>query len=199
MITAAGLVFIAGTFDRHLRAFDETTGRELWSAGLPAGAQALPVTYLAGGRQYVVVAAGGHDRLHTTMGDYVVAFTLPGAGAPVPDTTDAPVEGAYTGQIRVGGAAIGLDLTIGTMADSLTGLVGRIDSIRVTGPVTVRRTGRSVTIRAPFDYPAKRCAGTITATGEQWNGARLLEGDVEVSGSCGGGPPEHGTFALWRR
>src|SRR2546427_4231089 len=45
--------------DRHLRAFDETTGRELWSAGLPAGAQALPVTYLAGGRQYVVVAAGG--------------------------------------------------------------------------------------------------------------------------------------------
>ena len=199
MITAAGLVFIAGTFDRHLRAFDETTGRELWSAGLPAGAQALPVTYLAGGRQYVVVAAGGHDRLHTTMSDYVVAFTLPGAGAPVPDTTDAPVEGAYTGQIRVGGAAIGLDLTIGTMADSLTGLVGRIDSIRVTGPVTVRRTGRSVTIRAPFDYPAKRCAGTITATGEQWNGARLLEGDVEVSGSCGGGPPEHGTFALWRR
>ncbi len=84
-------------------------------------------------------------------------------------------------------------------ADSLTGLVRRIDSIRVTGPVTVRRTGRSVTIRMPFDYPAKQCAGTITATGEQWNGARLLEGDVEVSGSCGGGTPEHGTFALWRR
>ncbi len=199
IITGGGLVFIAGTFDQHLRAFDQTTGRELWSAGLPAGAQALPVTYLAGGRQYVVVAAGGHDLLHTTMGDYVVAFTLPGAGAPVPDTAAAPVEGAYAGEIRVGGAAIGLDLTIGAAADSLTGLVRRIDSIRVTGPVTVRRTGRSVTIRLPFDYPAKQCAGTITATGEQWNGARLLEGDVEVSGSCGGGPPEHGTFALWRR
>jgi hypothetical protein len=186
MITGGGLVFIAGTFDQRLRAFDEATGRELWSAGLPAGAQALPVTYLAGGRQYVVVGAGGHDRLHTTMGDYVVAFTLPGPGAAVPDTTAAPVEGVYAGTIRV-------------MADSLTGLVDRIDSIRVTGPVTVRRAGRNVTVRAAFDYPAKRCAGTITATGEQWNGARLLEGDVEVSGSCGGGPPEHGTFALWRR
>jgi len=73
------------------------------------------------------------------MGDYVVAFTLPGAGAPVPDTIAAPVEGAYAGEIRVGGAAIGLDLTIGAVADSLTGLVGRIDSIRVTGPATVRR------------------------------------------------------------
>src|SRR2546427_4612694 len=52
--------------DRHLRAFDETTGRELWSAGLPAGAQALPVTYLAGGRQYVVVAAGGRSEEHTS-------------------------------------------------------------------------------------------------------------------------------------
>ena len=124
---------------------------------------------------------------------------LPSAGAPVPDTAAAPVEGAYAGEIRVGGAAIGLDLMIGAAADSLTGLVRRIDSIRVTGPVTVRRTGRSVTIRMPFDYPAKQCAGTITATGEPWNGARLLEGDVEVSGSCGGGPPEHGTFALWRR
>src|SRR5206468_11709064 len=66
MITGGGLVFIAGTFDQHLRAFDQATGRELWSAPLPAGAQALPVTYLSGGRQYVVQSAGGHDRLHTT-------------------------------------------------------------------------------------------------------------------------------------
>jgi len=56
-----------------------------------------------------------------------------------------------------------------------------------------------VTIGALFDYPAKQCAGTITATGEQWNGGRLLEGDVVVSGSCSGGPAEHGTLALWRR
>src|SRR2546430_7844023 len=49
MITAAGLLFIAGTFDPHLPAFDETTGRELWSARLPAGAPAPPGTYLAGG------------------------------------------------------------------------------------------------------------------------------------------------------
>src|SRR5213078_5382463 len=147
MITGGGLVFIAGTFDQHLRAFDQATGRELWSAGLPAGAQALPVTYLAGGRQYVVVAAGGHDRLHTTMGDYVVAFTLPSAEAPVPDTAAAPVEGAYAGEIRVGGARIGLDLTIQAVGDSLAAAIARIDSLRVTGPVKVRRAGRSVTLR----------------------------------------------------
>src|SRR2546423_15389245 len=129
------------------------------------------------------------------MGDYVVAFTLP--GGPVPDTAAAPVEGAYAGEIRVGGAAIGLELTIGAAADSLTGVVGRIDSLRVTGPVTVRRTGRGMTIGASFDYPAKQCAGTITATGEQWNGGRLLEGDVVVSGSLGAGPAPQGGSRPW--
>jgi len=201
IVTAGGLVFIAGTYDQHLRAFDEARGRELWSTSLPAGAQALPVSYLAEGRQYVVVSAGGHDRMRTKMGDYVLAFTLPGASgaeAPVPDTAAAPVEGAYAGEIRVGGARIGLDLTIQAVGDSLAAAIARIDSLRVTGPVTVRRAGRSVTLRVPFDYPAKQCAGIITATGDQWNGARLLEGDVEVTGSCGGGPPEQGAFALWR-
>jgi quinoprotein glucose dehydrogenase len=35
------------------------------------------MTYRADGRQYVVIAAGGHGKLGTTMGDSVVAFTLP--------------------------------------------------------------------------------------------------------------------------
>ncbi|OLB16590.1 MAG: hypothetical protein AUH12_06290, partial [Gemmatimonadetes bacterium 13_2_20CM_69_8] len=60
LLTASGLVFIAGTFDQHLRAFDVETGRELWSAALPAAGHALPMTYVAEERQYVVVAAGGH-------------------------------------------------------------------------------------------------------------------------------------------
>lgn len=77
MITAGGLVFIASTADQHLRAFDVETGQELWRHRLPAGGNATPMTYQVGGRQYVVIAAGGHSRAGTPLGDYLVAFALP--------------------------------------------------------------------------------------------------------------------------
>jgi quinoprotein glucose dehydrogenase len=63
--------------DNYLRAFDIDTGKEIWKAQLPAGSQALPMTYLDKGKQYVVVAAGGHGKLGTTLGDSLVAFALP--------------------------------------------------------------------------------------------------------------------------
>ena len=63
--------------DQYVRAFDIESGAELWQAKLPAGGQATPMTYVAGGRQYVVIAAGGHARLGTTLGDAIVAFALP--------------------------------------------------------------------------------------------------------------------------
>ena len=77
--TASGITFIAAAQDRYLRAFDTKTGAELWRGRLPAGAQATPMTYVsaASGRQFVVVAAGGHAGLNTAPGDYVVAFALP--------------------------------------------------------------------------------------------------------------------------
>jgi glucose dehydrogenase len=64
--------------DDNLRAFDIRTGAELWKGKLPAGGQATPMTYRspASGRQIVVIAAGGHGGLGTTLGDYVVAFAL---------------------------------------------------------------------------------------------------------------------------
>jgi quinoprotein glucose dehydrogenase len=79
IITAGDLVFVGGTMDRNLRAFDLETGRELWKHALPAGGQATPMTYRAGksGRQYVVIAAGGHGPLGVPRGDSVVAFALP--------------------------------------------------------------------------------------------------------------------------
>jgi quinoprotein glucose dehydrogenase len=78
IVTAGGLVFIAATMDQHLRAFDIETGKELWKVALPAGGQATPMTYRGkDGKQYVVIAAGGHGRLGTTPGDYVIAFALP--------------------------------------------------------------------------------------------------------------------------
>jgi quinoprotein glucose dehydrogenase len=79
LVTASGVVFIGASMDRRLRAFDIETGLLLWSAALPASAQATPMTYRAtpGGRQYVVVAAGGHSAMRSALGDYVMAFALP--------------------------------------------------------------------------------------------------------------------------
>ena len=71
------LVFTAAAMDNYLRAFDVETGKELWKYELPAGGQATPMTYMLKGKQYVVIAAGGHGKLGTRQGDYVIAFTLP--------------------------------------------------------------------------------------------------------------------------
>jgi quinoprotein glucose dehydrogenase len=79
IITAGGLVFIGATWDGYLRAFDIETGNELWKAQLPAPAQATPMTYRVrrNGKQFVVIAAGGHGKLPIKLGDSLVAFTLP--------------------------------------------------------------------------------------------------------------------------
>jgi quinoprotein glucose dehydrogenase len=74
--TAGGVVFIAATLDRAFRAFDAATGRELWRADLPAGGKATPMTYGAGGRQYVVIAAGG-DGGRFGKDDELIAYALP--------------------------------------------------------------------------------------------------------------------------
>lgn len=81
IVTRSGLVFIGATIDNYLRAFDVKSGRELWKGRLPAGGQALPMSYVSprSGRQYVVIAAGGHQFMDTTIGDYVVAYALPSA------------------------------------------------------------------------------------------------------------------------
>jgi len=78
MATAGGLVFIGAAIDNYLRAFDAASGKELWRGRLPAGGQATPMTYVWKGRQYVVIAAGGHSKSDTRRGDKVVAFALPG-------------------------------------------------------------------------------------------------------------------------
>ena len=78
-VTAGGLVFVAAAMDNYLRAFDIDTGDELWKAPLPAGGQATPMTYRPrpDGKQFVVIAAGGHGRLGTKLGDSLIAFALP--------------------------------------------------------------------------------------------------------------------------
>lgn len=77
--TAGGLLFIGAAIDDYLRAYDTKTGAELWRVRLPAGGQAAPISYVSEktGRQYVVIAAGGHQLLGTTVGDYLIAYALP--------------------------------------------------------------------------------------------------------------------------
>ncbi len=75
IVTAGGLVFIGATLDRSFHAFDVESGRELWTTTLPAGARATPMTYESGGRQFVVIAAGGSDVWGT--GEAIIAFALP--------------------------------------------------------------------------------------------------------------------------
>jgi quinoprotein glucose dehydrogenase len=77
IVTGGGVVFSAATMDNAIRAFDAESGKEIWKYELPAGGQATPMTYTMNGKQYLVVAAGGHGKLGTKQGDYVVAFTLP--------------------------------------------------------------------------------------------------------------------------
>lgn len=83
IVTAGGLVFIASTLDRKLRAFDKLTGEVLWEAELPTGGMALPSTYEVNGKQYVAIAAGGgvgmrgSRPIETPPGRTYVVFSLP--------------------------------------------------------------------------------------------------------------------------
>jgi quinoprotein glucose dehydrogenase len=76
IVTAGGLVFTAAATDGFLRAFDADSGREIWKYELPAGGQATPMTYSIDGKQYLVISAGGHGKLGTKQGDFVLAFAL---------------------------------------------------------------------------------------------------------------------------
>ena len=74
--TRGGLLFIAATQDAKFRAFDRNTGRLLWEATLPAPGYATPCTFAVGGKQFVVVAAGG-GKLGSKSSDTYVAYSLP--------------------------------------------------------------------------------------------------------------------------
>jgi len=77
VVTASGLIFVAATTDNLIRAIDLKTGKTLWRDILPAGGQATPMTYEVGGRQYLVIMAGGHHFMETPIGDSLIAYALP--------------------------------------------------------------------------------------------------------------------------
>jgi quinoprotein glucose dehydrogenase len=78
IITAGGLIFIGATSDSRIRAYDIDTGEELWQDVMPTSAMSTPMTYSANGRQYVVIAAGGHSWYYPNgIDDYLLAYALP--------------------------------------------------------------------------------------------------------------------------
>jgi quinoprotein glucose dehydrogenase len=73
IVTAGGLVFIGGTRDKKLRAFNKLTGALLWETTMPAMGTATPCSYYSNGKQYVAISVAGDER---NAGGYVVAFAL---------------------------------------------------------------------------------------------------------------------------
>ena len=78
VVTAGSLIFIAATMDGYLRALDIENGQELWKEQMPGGTQTTPMTYMADGKQHVVLVTGLHLWFQTPISDEVVAYRLPG-------------------------------------------------------------------------------------------------------------------------
>ncbi len=77
VVTAGGLLFIGATdFDHKLHAYDKVSGKLLWETILPAGGNATPAVYESGGREFLVIAAGGGKSGQVSGGSYV-AYSLP--------------------------------------------------------------------------------------------------------------------------
>ncbi len=198
LVTAGRLVFAAGSLDEHFRAYDLETGREVWSTPLPAAGHALPMTYMADGRQYVVIAAGGHDRLGPDrLGDDLIAYALPGARGAGLDTLPRDLAGAWKGELRINDSdRHPTTLTLRTAGDSLVG-EATADNGQITGPVVAHARGSAFSLTLAFTYSAKHCGGTITGSGAQANAGTLLEGELRVESTCADGP-ESGIFSLRR-
>ena len=187
MTTSGGLAFIAATYDQHLRAFDVDNGRELWSAELPAGGQAMPMTYISHGEQFVVIAAGGHDRLKTKLGDYVVAYSLRGGGQAV--SSVPPVSGVWQGYITPSGRErfpVEIDLT----EDAQHNIRGELRGV-LPGTLTGTRSENSINYHVDFTFPEHSCKGTWTGKLEIANDGRLLVGETTIDDECAGRTPLH--------
>ena len=210
-VTAGGLAFMAGTSDRTIRAFDLSSGEVVWEGALPADALSTPMTFAAGGRQYVAVAAGGHDqvRLHSgaSLSDHLVAFALPEVGeveeegpshaAAVPPSRD-PVErhpllaGRWTGELRSGS-----DRFAGTLefdgGDEETHAMLLLPAADFRAELRVARavetgdfpqSGPVLTFEGTFHADGGSCTGPFHLDVELANRSTLLVGLFQVESPC---------------
>lgn len=192
LTTGGGLVFAAGGLDERLHAFSSETGEKLWSADLPAGGNAAPMAYVIGGTQYIVIAAGGHDRFGTTPGDYVVAYALPSA-TPTQPQTNVNANGRFEGQLLVGNGRYPVSVQLNVARDStITGALGG----PLAGPLAGRIASRVVRFQSTFTLTAESCTGTLQGELEVANHGTMLVGPVRISGACSDGKEEVGVMAL---
>lgn len=198
MITAGGLVFAGGAIDHRLRAFDVQTGAELWSAELPAGVHATPMTYITPtGEQFVVVAAGGHREVRDKPGDYLVAFALRDRVKPI-----APVRaitaGHYRGHIILDRNRWQLEMDLGVEGSVANLSFATLDP-RVEGKGTGRATSDSVVVDIKWTFAARNCGGTMNLRGTPANDGRDLIGELEYFDGCADNRTKQGTFAVRRQ
>jgi quinoprotein glucose dehydrogenase len=225
VVTGGGLVFMAGTSDRTLRAFDSASGEVLWEGALPADALSTPMTFLAGGRQYVVVAAGGHDRLRAFSGaalsDHLVAFALPApggeGGVPSGDQaartdrggaapTASPLAGAWSGEVRSGSDRLagtlevpeGRRSTDAILALPEVDLRAELRVVPATGPGGFPRSGPAFTLEGTFRADDGTCAGPLRLDAELANHGALLVGLFHIEGPCLEGRSARGAFSFRR-
>jgi quinoprotein glucose dehydrogenase len=197
LVTGGGLVFIAGTYDQHLRAFDIETGKELWSAELPAAGNATPVSYQVNGRQYIVIAAGGHGRLQTKMGDHVVAFALPASEEErKTEPALASWSGRYVGRVIGGRHRYDAVLELRQKADnSVTGTL-EMSEPTITGTLSGTAEGKRLPFTIDFTFPARNCTGKLIGEAEWVNDGTLVVGEFRVTGACTEGREELGNLSL---
>src|SRR5438094_8250214 len=111
------------------------------------------------GRQFMVVAAGGQDRIHTKLGDLVMSYALPGAPLATPIARN--ISGEWHGHLLVGHTRFPMVLTFG--ADEKSADFRSTDNA-LSGTLNVTRSGDRVTYRGAFSYPADSCRGTMVGT-----------------------------------
>ena len=75
LATAGGLVF-TGEGNGKFAAYNSSNGKELWSFRAGAGVNAPPSSYMVGGKQYIVVGAGGNTQVDFHRGNNIIAFSL---------------------------------------------------------------------------------------------------------------------------
>ena len=203
MVTAGGIVFAGGALDERLHAYDIETGTELWSAKLPAGVHASPMTYVtASGRQFVVVAAGGHRELYAASGgtdgagDYIVAFGLPTTAPAAPHAATISA-GQYTGHMVLDRSRFDAHWDLGRDSSGAT-LSFTLDGVGGSGHGTGHVVGDSIAITANWSLPSKHCSGTMTLGGRAADENRAIIGELTYVDGCTDGSTKPGTFAMWR-
>ena len=198
MVTAGSLVFAGGAVDQQLHAFDAESGKELWSAELPAGVHGSPMTYVPPtGQQFVVVAAGGHKELRDRLGDYIVAFALRGT---TPNAPPAPpiTSGEYHGQITLDRTRLPIDLHL-LVSGSTATLTFETSNLHIEGRGMAKVNGDSFTSDATWTFPAQACSGTMQMRGTTANGGSAVIGELEYFDGCSDDKrTKQGTFAVWK-